>query len=76
MHFVHSSYWNKPNNEQKQQLPVWSRLSKVSGDTTVGNFTIASITTRKEADSKRPTQKLLEKPFTVNNKPNNEARNK
>jgi len=41
---------------------VGSRLHGVWGDLNVGSVTLASITTRKEADSKRPT-KISRKSF-------------
>jgi len=43
--------------QQQQHLPVGSHLHGVWGDQAVGSLTLASITTHKEADSKRPTQK-------------------
>ena len=53
--------------QQQQQLSVGSRLRGVWGDSSVGSLTLASITTHKEADSKRPTLKILRKPFAVEN---------
>ena len=37
----------------QQQLPVGSCLRRVWGNPSIGSFTLASITTHKEADSKR-----------------------
>jgi len=52
---------------QQYQLPVRSRLCGVWRDPRVGSLTFASITTHKEADSERPTQTFLRKPFAIEN---------
>ena len=51
--------------QQQQHLPVGSRLYGVWGDLTVGSLTLASITTHKEADSKRPTKIIFENHFVI-----------
>jgi len=57
---IHSTHSFK-----KQQLPVRSRLRGVWGDPSEGCFTFVNITTHKETDFKRPTYKILRKPFVV-----------
>ena len=50
---------------QQQPVPVGSRLHGVWGDMNVGSLILASITIRKEADSKRPTNFFSENHFVT-----------
>jgi len=53
------------NNTTPTTIPSVISLTWVWGDPSVCSLILVSTTTRKVVDSKRPTQKLLEKPFTV-----------